>query len=288
MTRRDILTFFHEPFGDAFYFGPEKISPAYRRWPTDKIERSGRGHYTYDWVLRSILDADEDPTKRVFIKDMSYHIVPPIHSITARAPSLEARNLANSSPNPTLLPTQVVDAFQFVFLIRDPAKAIPSLYRCFIPPLSAKTEDTSLDPTELGYRELRILLDHLREKNQDAPPLLIDADDLLADPDAILRPLCAYLDIFYSPSMLSWPTAEDQDFAFSLFEKYAGYHDDALNSAGLVPKVKKEDAMPCSSEEKNDEWEAKYGKEGMQVIRSAVDACRDDYGYLRSFRMRPS
>ncbi|KAL8628979.1 hypothetical protein Q9189_005320 [Teloschistes chrysophthalmus] len=31
MTRRDIFTFFHEPFGDAFYYGPEKISPAHLR-----------------------------------------------------------------------------------------------------------------------------------------------------------------------------------------------------------------------------------------------------------------
>ncbi|KAI4261797.1 MAG: hypothetical protein L6R42_003011 [Xanthoria sp. 1 TBL-2021] len=288
MTRRDILNFFHEPFGDAFYFGPEKISPAHLRWSIDKIESSGRGHYTYDWVLQSILTADEDPTKRVFIKDMSYHIIPPIHSITARAPSLQAQNLSSISPNPTLLPTQVVDAFKFVFLVRNPASAIPSLYRCFIPPLSTQTEDTSLDPTELGYRELRILFDYLRDKNKNPLPLLIDADDLLADPDAILHPLCAYLEIPYSPSMLSWPTAEDHAFAFSLFEKYAGYHQDALNSTALALKAEKKDTAPRSSEERNDEWKAKYGKEAMQVIRSAVDACRDDYEYLRSFRMRPS
>ncbi|KAL8871953.1 MAG: hypothetical protein Q9198_007301, partial [Flavoplaca austrocitrina] len=61
MTRRDILTFFHEPFGDAFYFGPEKISPAHLRWPVDKIERTGRGHCTYDDVLQSILSAQVRP-----------------------------------------------------------------------------------------------------------------------------------------------------------------------------------------------------------------------------------
>lgn len=57
MTRRDSLTCFHEPFGDAFYFSPEKISTAWQSWPADKIERSGRGHYTYDFVLRYIEDA---------------------------------------------------------------------------------------------------------------------------------------------------------------------------------------------------------------------------------------
>lgn len=57
MTCRDILEIFHEPFGDAFYYGPEKISPAHLRWPTGKIEKSGRGHYTYNHVLQGILDA---------------------------------------------------------------------------------------------------------------------------------------------------------------------------------------------------------------------------------------
>lgn len=59
MTQRDLLTCFHEPFGDAFYFGPEKISQAWRRWPADKIEKSGRAHYTYDFVLGMIQDAIE-------------------------------------------------------------------------------------------------------------------------------------------------------------------------------------------------------------------------------------
>jgi hypothetical protein len=29
MTRRDILTCVHEPFGDCFYFGPERLSTRY-------------------------------------------------------------------------------------------------------------------------------------------------------------------------------------------------------------------------------------------------------------------
>lgn len=57
MTRRDLLTCFHEPFGDSFYFGPERISPAWLRWPADKIAKTGRAHYTYDFVLQSIQDA---------------------------------------------------------------------------------------------------------------------------------------------------------------------------------------------------------------------------------------
>ncbi|KAL8979859.1 MAG: hypothetical protein Q9205_004904 [Flavoplaca limonia] len=143
-----------------------------------------------------------------------------------------------------------------------------------------------LDPTELGYRELRILFDYLRDKN-GVVPLVIDADDLLAGPEAILRPLCADLEIPYSSSMLEWPAPEDHAFALSLFEKFAGYHEDALNSKGFRPEGNgKKHAKPQSKEELNDIWKSKYGSEGMRIIRSAVDACRDDYEYLESFRMR--
>lgn len=155
---------------------------------------------------------------------MSYHIIPPIHSPDTHRPSLQSQNLSNKTPNPTLVPTLIIDSFKFVFLIRNPVAAIPSLYRCFIPLVSAQTEDTSLDPTELDYRELRILFNYLRDRDGGAMPLLIDAGNLLADPEGVIRLVCDYLEMPYSSSMLSWWTAEDHDFAFSLFEKYARYH----------------------------------------------------------------
>ncbi|KAL8995925.1 MAG: hypothetical protein Q9169_004461 [Polycauliona sp. 2 TL-2023] len=312
MTRRDILSFFHEPFGDSFHYGPEKLSSAHLDWPTERFERSGRSHYTYDFVLQSILSAIEvihmvyfpesyntvtniisicqDDSKRVFIKDMSYHIIPPTHSPNARFPSLERHSLANLIPNPTVLPTKVIETFKFIFLIRDPVSAVPSMYRCFIPPLSDQTDETpqSLNAEEFGYREIRILFDHLRAKDSSTMPILIDAEDLLANPEGIIRPLCSHLGIPFSSSMFSWATPEDHDFAFSLFEKYAGYHDDALNSRGMVPRGKEvQDAVPLSREEQDDGWRTKYGEEGMRLIRSTVDACRDDYDYLKSFRMQP-
>ncbi|KAL8652099.1 MAG: hypothetical protein Q9226_004403 [Calogaya cf. arnoldii] len=284
MTRRDILTFFHEPFGDAFYFGPEKISTAHLRWTADKIERSVRAHYRYDYVLQSILSASEkESTNRIFIKDMSYHIVPPIHSPEARPPSLEAQYSSNITPNPTLLPTSTIDTFHFVFLIRNPIAAIPSLYRCFIPPLSAQTEDTSLDPTELGYRELRILFDYLRQE-KGTLPLLIDADDLLAQPQNVLHHVCTHLEIPYDESMLEWRSDEDHAFAAGLFEKFAGYHEDALNSTGLVAKDRADIAL-LSKQEQNKDWEAKFGLQGMEVVREAVGKCQEDYEYLSSFRV---
>ncbi|KAL8786042.1 MAG: hypothetical protein Q9213_003025 [Squamulea squamosa] len=291
MTRRDILHIFHEPFGDAFYYGPEKISLASSRWPPGKIERSGKAHYTYDLVLQQVLDGTKDRLTRVFLKDMSYHIIPPIHSTAAVPPSLQHLFTPSEPSNPTLFPASIIQRFQFVFLIRNPSAAVPSLYRCFIPPLSAMTDEHTLDPTELGYREMRILLDYLYPPSshsaQAEKSLLIDADDLLANPEGVISAACSHLRIPYSPSMLSWPSAEDHAFAKSLFDKYAGYHEDALNSTGLRPKsTERRDLKPKSREELDKEWEERYGADAAKTIREAVDLCQEDYEYLRQFRMQ--
>ncbi len=51
MTRRDILTCVHEPFGDAFYFGPERLSA---RYENDEKGRSETGFS--ESTFKTILD----------------------------------------------------------------------------------------------------------------------------------------------------------------------------------------------------------------------------------------
>ena len=321
MTRRDIITCFHEPFGDAFYFGPEKISRAWLRWPTEKIEKSGKSHYSYDYVLSDILDATnvcwpsiptairnsqynllQDSTKHVLLKDMAYHIIPPTHSPNPTTPSLSHRFTSDELTNPSLFPTSILLNFRFVFLIRNPSASIPSLYRCFLPPLSELTGEEYLDPDELGYRETRLLFDYLYPVHSRSPsfpfdatlgsdaPVLIDADDLLSHPESIVRSVCTHLDITFSTSMLSWSSVDDQSHAHELFSKYAGYHEDALKSAGLRGKTadrEKWGEKAKTKKEENEEWEARYGHDAATNIREAVDLCRDDFEYLWKFRIKP-
>lgn len=53
MTRRETLTCIHEPFGDAFYFGPERLS---ERYEEDKKarEESGFAQSTYKTIFERI------------------------------------------------------------------------------------------------------------------------------------------------------------------------------------------------------------------------------------------
>lgn len=53
MTRPDTLRCVHEPFGDAFYFGPERLSPRYEHDERAR-EESGFAESTYKTVFERI------------------------------------------------------------------------------------------------------------------------------------------------------------------------------------------------------------------------------------------
>ena len=53
MTRRDTLKCFHEPFGDAFYYGPERLSSRYENDEKARLD-SGFAQSTFGTVLDRI------------------------------------------------------------------------------------------------------------------------------------------------------------------------------------------------------------------------------------------
>jgi hypothetical protein len=59
MTRQDILTCVHEPFGDAFYFGPERLSCRYENDPEAR-KASGFAESTFKTVFDRIEKESEE------------------------------------------------------------------------------------------------------------------------------------------------------------------------------------------------------------------------------------
>jgi hypothetical protein len=53
MTRRDALKCVHEPFGDAFYFGPERLSERYEMDEKSRVE-SGFSESTFKTIFDRI------------------------------------------------------------------------------------------------------------------------------------------------------------------------------------------------------------------------------------------
>jgi hypothetical protein len=161
--------------------------------------------------------------------------------------------------NPTIVPKAMLDKFHFTFLIRDPHSSIPSYYRCCIPPLDEVTGWFEFYPNEAGYDELRRFFEYLRESGQVGPHVaqanatdvgngvlngnggqaeicVVDADDLLDNPEGIIKAYCNSVGIDYHPEMLTWDNEADQTKARDAFEKWKGFHDDAIDSKDLKPR----------------------------------------------------
>lgn len=81
------------------------------------------------------------------------------------------------------------------FLIRDPREVISSYIR--------KREDPALE--DLGFVQQTEIFNFVRAHTDSVPPV-IDARDVLQNPERTLRLLCEAIGVDFSKSMLSWPT----------------------------------------------------------------------------------
>ncbi|KAK0658166.1 hypothetical protein DIS24_g4938 [Lasiodiplodia hormozganensis] len=363
MTCRDTLQCVHEPFGDAFYFGPERLSERYED-DAKAREESGFADSTYKTIFERI-ERENTEGKRIFIKDITHYLVPPEHKPASIASSLvqykrgvgtdgpqptahervdsahgsdtASKDDVNGAPNgvshearieghevtkppypyptlveagnPTVVPTELLAKFHWTFLIRHPRNSIPSYYRCTIPPLDDITGFHNFMPSEAGYDELRRTFDYLKsiglvgpkiagqETNGEVngtvkPPFgaepveicVIDADDLLDNPAGIIKRYCESVGIEYTPDMLTWDNDEDHRIAKERFEKWKGFHEDAIESRDLKPRAQKK--IPKPDDELYAEWVKKFGEEGAKVIKETVDKNVADYEYLKQFAMK--
>ena len=114
-----------------------------------------------------------------------------------------------------------------VFLIREPARVIASYER--------KRETLALE--DLGFLQQKRIYDYCVALGQS--PIVLDSDDILADPPAMLAALCAELGIAFDPAMLSWtagPRAEDGVWAAHWYD--AVHRSTGFGAApGPVPTV---------------------------------------------------
>ncbi|KMU72141.1 hypothetical protein CISG_00450 [Coccidioides immitis RMSCC 3703] len=192
---------------------------------------------------------------------------------------------------------------------------IPSYYRCTIPPLDKVTGFFEFYESEAGYEEVRRFFDYLRAVQMIGPHLasgknaangsavtngnhgasgsnahegveicVVDADDLLDNPAGVIERFCISVGEEFTPDMLNWESKEDQATAKEAFEKWPGFHEDAMHSTSLKPRLHKKKLK--TEEEFDCEWRDKYGEKGAKIIRSAVNRSMSDYLYMKQFAMK--
>lgn len=205
-----------EPFSVAYYDGPEQRSS---RYPVTEPAA------TFDAVLcRVIESAEHEP---VFVKDMAYHL----------GPRLQAGTL---------------DLFTNTFLIRDPARSLPSMAQMW--------PDFTTD--EAGYEAQRKAFDLACEMAGEIPPV-IEATDLQIDPDRVVAAWCERVGIEHRPHALTWEPGLPAGW-----ERWADWFEGAATSTGFLPLV--EDRPPEGPEPDDD-----------PELAGAVAEARAHYDHLR-------
>ncbi|KAJ8124148.1 hypothetical protein O1611_g9430 [Lasiodiplodia mahajangana] len=310
MTRQHTLQCAHEPFGDAFYYGPERLGERYADDEAGRIS-SGFSKTTYQDVLNR-LDQDGGEGKRVFIKDMAYYLMPPNSGVPSIAPSL--RKHADGEKPGSSHHVNGVNGHSQVDGVNGHNQTNGTNGVNGIDQLTRQGSDTTGNPTVIPVEILKkfhwtFLIRHPRRGIPSyvrccSPPLsettgrpagnakrekdevsitVLDADDLLNKPEEAIRAFCDQTGIPFSSDMLQWDDEENQKRVTEAFAKWNGWHNDAINSKGLTARTCPK--KPVTEESENEEWRQKYGEEGQKIIRACVEENTPHYEYLKSFAL---
>ncbi len=139
-----------------------------------------------------------------------------------------------------------------VLLTRDPAEMLPSLAR--------QLPNPTLRDTGLLYQTE--ILDHVL--GQGLEPLVLDAKQLLLDPQGVLRNACDRLGIPFHESMLRWPAGPKPEDGVWAKHWYANVH----ASTGFSPYTPRAKAFPERLRPLLEESQPLYGR----LTRYAIPA----------------
>lgn len=119
-------------------------------------------------------------------------------------------------------PRRWIDGLDNAFLIRRPDKVLASY--------DQKRPAPSL--ADIGIAQQAELFQRMLEQN-GAPPPVIDADDVQAAPEPMLRALCGALGVSFDPAMLAWPAGPRQ--SDGIWARH--WYDSVWQSTGFAPPI---------------------------------------------------
>jgi hypothetical protein len=178
-------------------------------------------------VVREVILGDCDRPV-LFLKQMAHHLLDLDHGFLARCIN--------------------------VLLIRDPREVL----------LSLRHQIPRPEQRDTGFAAQAELLDELVALGQDPP--VLDARELLLDPEGVLRQLCRRLGIEFDPGMLAWPAgARPEDGVWAPY----WYHN-LHRSTGFRAYRPKDEPVP-------------------EALRPLLEECRQYYDGLveRALRATP-
>lgn len=237
----------------AMWSGPRNISTALlRSWGNRDdtrvvdeplyafyLHRTGKAHPgapeimasgETDWRVAVDRLISSDPSGRtapiVYQKQMSHHLLPEVGRFW-------------------------LGAVTNCFLIRDPREVLVSYLKRNGPP----------NVDDLGFVQQAGLFSYVRQMTGTVPPV-IDASDVLREPEVVLRRLCQAIEVPFDPAMLQWPAGPR--VTDGVWAKY--WYDEVERSTSFQPFVEKSCEVPES-------------------LREIEAECRECYDLLYPFRL---
>ncbi|KAK6184934.1 hypothetical protein SNE40_007282 [Patella caerulea] len=201
-----------EPYSSADHFGPEGRLRAIDELPPEP-----------EWTFQAVkdhLEEDHSDSDLVFVKDMAYAVDDKYEMIAS--------------------------GYQHTFIIRHPAKMFVSYYKSIC---DGNSNDEDVDeifdkwlPSGLCYRELFDLYEHII-KSGSPEPIIIDADDLIEDPESIMSLYCRGVGVDFSDSILNWGVGTIDRWSISqvLWDVAPSYKwfDNSMKAGGFQKGVSK-------------------------------------------------
>ena len=139
-----------------------------------------------------------------------------------------------------------------ILLIRDPAEVISSLIHQLPEPTM---RDVGLERQARLFRELQ-------ERGQEPP--VIDARQLLLDPEHVLRQLCDRIGVSWDRAMLSWPPGrQPEDGPWARY-----WYDNVERSTGFAPYRPRSTAIPDPSRSLLERCRVLYDELSAAAIRA--------------------
>jgi hypothetical protein len=146
-----------------------------------------------------------------------------------------------------------LDGLRHAFLLRDPLEMLISLDKIMAAP---RLEDTGLP------QQLR-LFRHVGDRSSTTPPV-VDAADILTNPEAMLRRLCAALGVDFTEKMLRWKAGpRETDGVWARF-----WYGSVYESTGFRPYTSTAKTLP-------------------EHLRPVYEECLPYYDTLSKYRLVP-
>ena len=242
-----------QPLGIAMWSGPRNISTAMMRAWGNRPDTTVVDEPFYAFYLKAT--GKEHPVAEEVIADGETDWRKVVAKLTGSRHKGPSHIFYQKQMTHHLLPEMERDWLAHLtncFLIRDPAEVIASYIR--------KNDDPALE--DVGFVQQAEIFDWVRERSGAVPPV-IDARDVLQNPERILRLLCQAIGVEFDPAMLNWPPGlRETD---GVWAKH--WYGEVAKSTGFEPYRARSAEVP-------------------ERLRAIHERCRECYDRLFQYRLR--